>query len=45
MPERHHRVGARRRCAQAAAALLVIVPKEPAPVDLEAIVRESMHNW
>jgi hydroxyacid-oxoacid transhydrogenase len=24
--------------------LLVIAPKEPSPVDLEAIVRESMHN-
>jgi alcohol dehydrogenase class IV len=25
--------------------LLVIAPKEPSPVDLEAIIRESMHNW
>jgi hypothetical protein len=24
--------------------LLVIAPKEPSPVDLEAIVRESMQN-
>jgi hypothetical protein len=44
MPERRHRVGARLRYAQPAA-LLVIAPKEPSPVDLEAIVRESMHNW
>ena len=44
MPERHHRVGARRRYPQAAA-LLIIAAKEPSPVDLKAIVRESMHNW